>query len=112
MEAYNAAKKEGIYEKVLLYTGAKVKHYGLNNHKEYFAEATEAYFGVNDFYPFVRAELKETGLKEVAAFVKGIGSGREAAVRALHANGIIVTSIKDVTPIPHNGCRARKPRRV
>ena len=57
-------------------------------------------------------KVKETGLKEVAAFVKGIGSGREAAVRALHANGIIVTSIKDVTPIPHNGCRARKPRRV
>ena len=57
--AYNAAKKKGIYEKVLLFTGAKVKHYGLSNHKEYFAEMTEAYFGVNDFYPFVRAELKE-----------------------------------------------------
>jgi hypothetical protein len=36
-----------------------VRHYGLNNHKEYFAEATEAYLGVNDFYPFVRGELKE-----------------------------------------------------
>ena len=57
--AYEAAKKAGIYEKVLLYNGRKVKHYGLNNHKEYFAEATEAYLGVNDFYPFVRAELKE-----------------------------------------------------
>ena len=57
--AYNDAKKKGIYEKVLLYTGAKVRHYGLKNHKEYFAESTEAYFGVNDFYPFVRAELKE-----------------------------------------------------
>ena len=59
VEAYNAAKQQGIYQKVLLYTGAKVRHYGLSNHKEYFAEATEAYFGVNDFYPFVRAELKE-----------------------------------------------------
>ena len=57
--AYEAAKEAGIYEKVLLYTGRKVRHYGLNNHKEYFAEATEAYLGVNDFYPFVRAELKE-----------------------------------------------------
>jgi hypothetical protein len=57
--AYEAAKKSGIYEKVLLYTGRTVRHYGLNNHKEYFAEATEAYLGVNDFYPFVRAELKE-----------------------------------------------------
>lgn len=56
---FDAAKDAGIYEEVLLYTGQKVRHYGLNNHKEYFAESTEAYFGVNDFYPFVRAELKE-----------------------------------------------------
>ena len=57
--AYEEAKKDGIYEEVLLFTGEKVMHYGLNDHKEYFAEATEAYFGVNDFYPFVRAELEE-----------------------------------------------------
>ena len=59
VEAYEKAKDEGIYEEVLLFTGRKVRHYGLSNHKEYFAESTEAYFGVNDFYPFVRAELKE-----------------------------------------------------
>jgi dipeptidyl-peptidase-4 len=57
--AYERAKEAGIYEKVLLYTGKTVRHYGLNNHKEYFAEGTEAYFYRNDFYPFVRAELKE-----------------------------------------------------
>ena len=57
--AYNESKEKGIYEKVLLYTGKQVRHYGMSNHKEYFAEATESYFGVNDFYPFVRAELKE-----------------------------------------------------
>jgi len=57
--AYKAVKESGIYENVLLYTGKRVRHYGLSNHKEYFAESTEAYFGVNDFYPFVRAELKE-----------------------------------------------------
>jgi len=57
-------------------------------------------------------KVKDYGLREVSAFVRGIGSGREAAVRALHTNGINVTSIKDVTPIPHNGCRAPKPRRV
>ena len=57
--AYKDMKEKGIYEKVLLYTGRKVKHYALSNHKEYFAESTEAYFGVNDFYPFVRAELEE-----------------------------------------------------
>ena len=59
LDAFNEAKGKGIYEKVLLYTGRRVRHYGLNNHKEYFAESTEAYFGVNDFYPFVRAELKQ-----------------------------------------------------
>ena len=59
IKVFDAAKEQGIYEEVLLYTGKKVRHYGLSNHKEYFAESTEAYFGVNDFYPFVRAELKE-----------------------------------------------------
>ena len=57
--AYNEAKEKGIYEKVLLYSGPTVKHYGLSNQMEYFAECTEAYLGVNDFYPFVRAELNE-----------------------------------------------------
>ena len=57
-------------------------------------------------------KAKEYGLKDVSVFVKGVGLGREAAVRALNANGLNVISIKDVTPIPHNGCRRRKPRRV
>lgn len=57
--AFRRAEKEGQYEEVLLYTGAVVRHYGLSNHKEYFAEGTEAYFYRNDFYPFVRAELKD-----------------------------------------------------
>lgn len=57
--AYESARKAGKYENVLLYTGKTVKHYGLTNHKEYFAEATEAYFYRNDFYPFLRAELAE-----------------------------------------------------
>jgi len=57
IQAFEKAKASGTYEKVLLYTGAEVEHYGLNNHKEYFAEGTEAYFYRNDFFPFVRAEL-------------------------------------------------------
>ena len=57
-------------------------------------------------------KLAKTGLKEAMVFVKGVGSGREAAVRALANQGIDVLSVKDVTPIPHNGCRPRKPRRV
>lgn len=55
---------------------------------------------------------EEYGLSEVSVFVKGVGTGRESAVRALNNNGLLVTSIKDTTPVPHNGCRARKPRRV
>lgn len=55
---------------------------------------------------------KEFGLKVVEVFVKGPGSGREAAIRALQAAGLDVTMIKDVTPVPHNGCRPPKRRRV
>ncbi|MCI1823288.1 MAG: 30S ribosomal protein S11 [Megasphaera sp.] len=54
----------------------------------------------------------EHGLHQVEVFVKGPGSGREAAIRALQAAGLEVNSIKDVTPIPHNGCRPPKRRRV
>jgi small subunit ribosomal protein S11 len=54
----------------------------------------------------------DAGLKKVDVFVKGPGSGREGAIRSLTQNGIEVTSIKDVTPMPHNGCRPPKKRRV
>ena len=54
----------------------------------------------------------EHGMKTVEVFVKGPGAGREAAIRALHACGLEVTSIRDVTPVPHNGCRPPKRRRV
>ncbi len=59
IEAYKKAKASGIYEKSLLYNGTITRHYALKDHKEYFAEGTESYFYRNDFYPFVRAELKE-----------------------------------------------------
>ncbi len=57
-------------------------------------------------------KVKPYGVKEVNVFVKGIGGGREGAIRALNTNGINVLSVKDVTPIPHNGCRPKKRRRV
>jgi len=57
-------------------------------------------------------KAKNYGLQEVDVFVKGVGSGRDSAIRSLHASGLNILSIKDVTPIPHNGCRPRKPRRV
>ena len=52
------------------------------------------------------------GLRQVDVYIKGPGSGREAAIRALQASGLTVTSIRDVTPIPHNGCRPKGRRRV
>jgi small subunit ribosomal protein S11 len=52
------------------------------------------------------------GVRLVRVYVQGVGGGREAAVRALNANGFLVQSIKDLTPIPHNGCRRPRPRRV
>ncbi|MBW6491048.1 MAG: 30S ribosomal protein S11 [Lentimicrobium sp.] len=54
----------------------------------------------------------DMGLRKVKVFVKGPGSGRESAIRTIHASGIEVTEIMDVTPLPHNGCRPPKRRRV
>jgi len=57
-------------------------------------------------------KARDLGLETVDVYVKGPGSGRESAIRALQATGLSISIIKDVTPIPHNGCRARKKRRV
>jgi len=54
----------------------------------------------------------DLGLKQVEVYVKGPGSGREAAIRSLQASGLHITSIRDITPVPHNGCRPPKRRRV
>lgn len=57
-------------------------------------------------------KIQPVGLKDIEVYVKGIGSGREAAIRSIAGSGLNVTFIKDVTPIPHNGPRPRRPRRV
>jgi small subunit ribosomal protein S11 len=57
-------------------------------------------------------KVKAYGVRDVNVFVKGVGTGRESAIRSLNGNGFNVISIKDITPIPHNGCRPAKPRRV
>jgi len=54
----------------------------------------------------------EHGLRQVDVYVKGTGSGREAAIRSLQSSGLYITGIRDVTPVPHNGCRPPKRRRV
>ncbi|MEK7500995.1 MAG: 30S ribosomal protein S11 [Patescibacteria group bacterium] len=56
--------------------------------------------------------IRKVGLRDVVVYVRGIGSGRESAVRALMGQGLNITAIKDVTPMPHNGPRPPKPRRV
>ena len=63
-------------------------------------------------YTHLAKAAMEHGLKTVEVYVKGPGAGREAAIRALQTAGLEITLIKDVTPIPHNGCRPPKRRRV
>jgi small subunit ribosomal protein S11 len=60
----------------------------------------------------VSEKVKKYGLKELMIFIKGVGGGRESAVRGLSGAGFDIISIKDITPVPHNGCRRRKPRRI
>jgi len=57
-------------------------------------------------------KVRKYGIQELEVFVKGVGSGREAAIRALSNNGFTLLGIKDLTAIPHNGCRPRRPRRI
>lgn len=57
-------------------------------------------------------KVKKTGLQDIKVIVKGVGPGREASIRGLATSGLNILSIKDLTPVPHNGTRARKPRRV
>ena len=76
--------------------------------------------GAKKATPFAASKVAETiiqtskklGVEKAEVLVKGIGSGRESAVRSLVARGLDIVSIKDITPIPHNGCRPPKPRRV
>ena len=70
--------------------------------------------------PFAAAKIAEVladkviamGMKEVSVVVKGVGSGRESAIRTFISKGINISAIKDATPVPHNGCKPKKPRRV
>lgn len=60
----------------------------------------------------ISKEAMNLGLKKVHVIVKGPGQGRESAIRALNAAGLEILSIKDITPVPHNGCRPKKTRRI
>jgi len=60
----------------------------------------------------VSEKVKKYGIQELEVYIRGVGSGREASIRSLSNNGFNLTLIKDITPIPHNGCRPKKPRRV
>ncbi len=69
-------------------------------------------FAASKVAEVVSEGAKKLGIEKIHIFVRGVGSGRESAIRSLAARGLEVISIKDVTPIPHNGCRPPKPRRV
>ena len=79
--AYDDARKRGTYEKVLIWNGRVGRHYAMTNHKEYFSENTEAYFGTNDIYPFVRAELKKHDPNMLAVLEEVWGVGKPPAKR-------------------------------
>lgn len=69
-------------------------------------------FAASKVVEAVIEKVRKLGVREVIVYVRGIGSGREAAIRALASHGLEISAIKDITPIPHNGCRPRKVRRV
>ncbi|MFA5871273.1 MAG: 30S ribosomal protein S11 [Parcubacteria group bacterium] len=69
-------------------------------------------FAATQIVKSVIDKIQKFGMQEVEVYLKGVGSGREAAVRALANNNLDIVMIKDLTPIPHNGCRPKKPRRV
>ena len=69
-------------------------------------------FAAGEVVKSLAEKLKVIGLKDINIYVKGVGSGREAAIRALNGQGFNINIIKDTTPVPHNGCRPKKPRRV
>lgn len=90
------------------------------NNLGWSSAGSNAFKGTKKSTPYAAQVTMKTVLDKVAAYnirearvrVSGVGAGRESAVRALGASGIKVTQIKDITPVPHNGCRAKKTRRV
>ncbi len=69
-------------------------------------------FAASKVAEVISQKAQKVGVERINIFVKGVGGGRDSAIRALAARGFDILAIKDVTPIPHNGCRPKKPRRV
>lgn len=69
-------------------------------------------FAASKMAEIVAEKAKKFGLEEISVFVKGIGSGRESAIRGLANSGLSINLIRDITPMPHNGCKPKKARRV
>ena len=92
----------------------------LGNAVAWASAGTEGFKGARKGTPFAAQSAAETvakksieqGMTKVEVFVSGPGSGRETAIRSIQSQGLVITLIKDVTPIPHNGCRPPKKRRV
>jgi small subunit ribosomal protein S11 len=128
-----AGAKQGVSasSKKRLDTGVLYVHSTYNNTKVLFTDTkgnaiawsssgSLGFKGAKKGTPFAAAKVGETvgahaqaiGVKEVSVVVKGVGSGRESAIRGFISKGINISSVKDETPVPHNGPKPRKPRRV
>lgn len=83
-----------------------------SGHKGFKGAKKATPYAAGEIVKDVTEKVKNMGLKEIDIYIKGVGSGREAAVRALNAQGFSISLIKDTTPLPHNGCRHKKPRRI
>ena len=104
----------GLYKKERIITTPQRADIQVNAGEGVLNFCANNYLGLSDNKRLIEAAkaAMEHGLKSVEVFVKGPGSGRESAIRSLQTAGLEITSIKDVTPIPHNGCRPPKRRRV
>ena len=107
-------KEAGLYKNERNIASAQSAEITLQDGSKALNFCANNYLGLADSPRLIEAAKKamDYGLREVNVYVKGPGQGRESAIRCLGALGLKVRSIRDVTPIPHNGCRPRKTRRI
>ena len=128
-EKVNAVKKTSSYARTV--NGRAYVHASYNNTIititdsfgnviSWASAGAVGFKGAKKSTPFAASRVAEiliekvikTGIKNIEVFVRGIGSGRDSAIRSLASRGLNIISIEDITPLPHNGCRPKKPRRI
>jgi len=130
-EKANAIKKTSSYARTVTVNGRAYVHASYNNTIITITDSSGnviswasagaiGFKGAKKSTPFAASRVAEilmekiakTGIKNLEVFVRGIGSGRDSAIRSLASRGLNIVSIEDITPLPHNGCRPKKPRRI